>query len=83
MKIENNDGQTWLPKPHCSSQIFSTALGMYPQGATTRACDKLSFRKINENCRKCTYPQDACDKRVRALFSSDKILNFYDFTRAL
>ena len=49
--------------------------------ACVRACDKLSFRKINGNRRKCTHWTLACARCFQA--TSDKILNFYDFTLAL
>ena len=50
----------------------------------TRACDKLSFRKINGYRRKCTHrtrATKACAHYFQAI--SDKIWNFYNFTRAL
>ena len=40
---------------------------------------KLSFRKINGNHRKCAHRTRATSDN----FSSDKILNFYNFMRAL
>ena len=67
----NWPGDTWGTK-----WVLQTALGCERTGSDKRqicrlSCRiKLSFRKINGNCRKCTH-------RTRA--TSDKILNFYNF----
>ena len=63
-----------------SGQAAVMPKGVNAQGATSdkivacRVASKLSFRKINGNRRKCAH-------RTRA--TSGKILNFYNFMRAL
>ena len=52
--------------------------------ACAQACDKLPFRKMNGNCRKCSHRMRATNACARCFqATSDKILNFYNFTRAL
>ena len=71
--------------PTVISEMFETKYLLLSDNACVRVCRvKLSFRKINGNRRKCVHRTRACDKRQkRQLPTSDKILNFYNFTRAL